>query len=57
MKQKNFSLVQIEAFADGKKKNHWFNPFPDMPIVGSSNSAATKDAMSQCGQMGVQLSD
>ena len=34
------------------------NPLPDMPILGSSNSAANKDTMSKnIRQMGIQLSD
>ena len=41
-----------------KKKNPLqpFNPLPDMPISGSSNSALYKDMMSKHGQMGIQLS-
>ena len=34
-----------------------FNPLPDMPILGSSNSAANKDMMSNIWTNGVQLSD
>ena len=34
-----------------------FNPLPDMPILGFSNSAASKDMMSKYRQMGIQLSD
>ena len=35
----------------------FLNPFPDMPILGSSNSAANKDVMSKYGQVGIQLPD
>ena len=31
------------------------NPLPNMPILGSSNSAAKKDLMSNTWQMGIQL--
>ena len=34
-----------------------FNPLPDMPILGFSNSAANKDMSPKYGQMGLQLSD
>ena len=35
-----------------------FNPLPDVPILGFSNSAENKDMMSKkYGQMGIQLSD
>ena len=34
-----------------------FNPSPDMPILGSSISAANKDMMAKYRQMGIQLSD
>ena len=33
------------------------NPLPDMPILGSSNSAAIKNMMSKIWTNGVQLSD
>ena len=33
------------------------NPLPDMPILGSTNSAAIKDICQKHGQMGIQLSD
>ena len=33
------------------------NPLLDMPMLGSSNSAANKDMMSKYGQTGIQLSD
>ena len=34
------------------------NPLPDMPILGSSSSAAIKDMMSKIWEkMGIQLSD
>ena len=35
----------------------FFNPLPDMPILGSCNSAANKDTMLEYEQMGIQLSD
>ena len=35
----------------------FLNPLLDMPISGTSNSAANKDMMSKYGQMGIQLSD
>ena len=34
-----------------------FNPLPDMPILGSSNSAANANTMSKIWTNGVQLSD
>ena len=34
-----------------------FNPLPDMPILGSSNSAANKNMMSKIWTNGVHLSD
>ena len=34
-----------------------FNPLPDMPILGFSNSAANKDTSPKYGQIGIQLSD
>ena len=37
--------------------NVTFNPLPDMPILGFSNSAANKDMSPKYGQMGIQLSD
>ena len=33
------------------------NPFNDMPILGSSDSAANKDMLSKIWKMGIQLSD
>ena len=35
----------------------WFIPFPNMSILGSSNSAANKDMMSKIGKMEIHLSD
>ena len=34
-----------------------FNPLPDMPILGSSNSAANQNMMSKIWTNGIQLSD
>ena len=34
-----------------------FNPLPDMPILGSCNSAANEDLMPKIWTNGVQLSD
>ena len=34
-----------------------FNPLPDVPILGSSNSAAKKVIMSKIEQIAIQLSD
>ena len=34
-----------------------FNPLPDMPILGFSNSVADKNMSPKYGQMGIQLSD
>ena len=39
-----------------KKRKQRFNPLPDMPILGSSNSAANKSIMAKVG-MGIELSD
>ena len=35
----------------------FFNPLPNMPILGSSNSVENKDMMSKEGLMEIQLSD
>ena len=48
MQQKQHSIILLKTA---------FNALWDMPIAGSSKSAANKDVVSQTGQMGIQLSD
>ena len=51
---------KFKAHADNKisvaQNWNFFNPVPDMPILGSSNSAANKDMMEKYGQMVIQFS-
>ena len=53
-------MVIIIPVCPGKDRKYFslsFNPLPDIPILGSSNSSANKDIMSKYGQMGILLSD
>ena len=52
-KKQDFKQVGYESLPNSLL----FNPLPDMPISGSSSSAANIDMMSKHGQMGIQLSD
>ena len=51
LKTEFITIQSIDQF----QSNPCFNPLPDMPILGSSNSAANKDMMSKYGQTGIQL--
>ena len=47
------SLKWYKNLVGERRKYKVINPFPDVQILGSSNSAADKDMMSIYGQMGM----
>ena len=55
--QKAFSSGTSKVIIVWKRVKHAINPLPHMPILGSSNSAASKNMMSKLWTDGVQISD
>ena len=52
-----FKSMMVTSFPEDILDISTFNPLPDIPILGSSNSEVHKDMMSIYGQMGIQWSD